>query len=76
MALYQEALAVVRVLVGDVFVNCSRYIPTFQRVAASPYIPRPGRATPIPDWKRKEVLRDVLPERDKRRLAEDEALGG
>ena len=76
LALYHEAQVVVRVRVGDVFVNCPRYVPTFQKVAPSPYVPRPGRPTPIPDWKRKQVLRDVLPERDKRRLAEDEALGG
>ena len=76
LALYHEAQVVVRVRVADMFVNCPRYVPTFQKVASSPYVPRPGQPTPIPDWKRKQVLRDVLPERDKRRLAEEEALGG
>jgi predicted pyridoxine 5'-phosphate oxidase superfamily flavin-nucleotide-binding protein len=76
LALYHEAQVIVRVRVGDVFVNCPRYVPTFRKVAPSPDVPRPGRPTPIPDWKRKQVLRDVLPERDKRRLAEDEALEG
>jgi predicted pyridoxine 5'-phosphate oxidase superfamily flavin-nucleotide-binding protein len=75
LAAYHEAQVVVRVRVGDLFVNCSRYVPTFKKVVLSPYVPHPCRRTPIPDWKRKHVLRDVLPERDKRRLAEDEALG-
>jgi predicted pyridoxine 5'-phosphate oxidase superfamily flavin-nucleotide-binding protein len=75
LAAYHEAQVVVRVSVSDLFVNCPRYVPTFKKVASSPYVPHAGRRTPIPDWKRKHVLRDVLPERDKRRLAEDEALG-
>jgi predicted pyridoxine 5'-phosphate oxidase superfamily flavin-nucleotide-binding protein len=75
LAAYHEAQVVVRVRVSDLFINCPRYVPTFKKVASSPYVPYPGRRTPIPDWKRKHVLRDVLPERDKRRLAEDEALG-
>jgi predicted pyridoxine 5'-phosphate oxidase superfamily flavin-nucleotide-binding protein len=74
LAVYHEAQVVVRVRVGDLFVNCPRYVPSFTKVESSPYVPRPGRRTPIPDWKRKHVLRDVLPERDKRRLAEDEAV--
>jgi len=76
LAAYPEAQVVVRVSVSDLFVNCPRYLPTFKKVASSPYVSHPGRRTPIPDWKRKQVLRDVLPERDKRRLAEEEALGG
>jgi hypothetical protein len=75
LAVYHEAQVVVRVRAGDLFVNCPRYVPTFEKIAASPYVPHPGRRTPVPDWKRKPVLRDVLPERDRRRLAEDQALG-
>jgi predicted pyridoxine 5'-phosphate oxidase superfamily flavin-nucleotide-binding protein len=75
LAAYHEAQVVVRVSVSDLFVNCPRYVPALEKVAPSPYVPHRGRRTPIPDWKRKHVLRDVLPERDKRRLAEDEALG-
>jgi predicted pyridoxine 5'-phosphate oxidase superfamily flavin-nucleotide-binding protein len=75
LAAYHEAQVVVRVRVANLFVNCPRYVPAFKKVASSPYVPHPGRRTPIPDWKRKHVLRDVLPERDKRRLDEDDALG-
>ena len=75
LAVYHEAQVVVRVRVGDLFVNCPRYVPTFEKVASSPYVPQAGRRTPVPDWKRKPVLRDALPERDRRRLAEDGALG-
>jgi predicted pyridoxine 5'-phosphate oxidase superfamily flavin-nucleotide-binding protein len=75
LAAYHEAQVVVRVHVGDLFVNCPRYVPSFMKVASSPYVPHACRRTPIPDWKRKHVLRDVLPERDKRRLAEDEVSG-
>jgi predicted pyridoxine 5'-phosphate oxidase superfamily flavin-nucleotide-binding protein len=75
LAAYHEAQVVVRVRIGELFINCPRYVPTCKQVESSPYVPHPCRRTPIPDWKRKHFLRDVLPERDKRRLAEDEASG-
>ena len=65
------AQLVVRVAIESVFSNCPRYVHRYRKLAPSEYVPRAGREAPIPDWKRLEAIRDVLPERDRRRL-EDE----
>jgi uncharacterized protein len=59
---YHEAEAVLVVHVRRVFPNCGRYI--HQDGAISPYVPRDDRPTPIPDWKRLPILREVLPASD------------
>jgi len=33
-------------------------------VEASPYVPRAGCTPPVPDWKRSDLARDVLPKGD------------
>ncbi len=59
---FTEAEAVLAIRIARVFPNCGRYI--HQRGEISAYVPQPGRETPIPDWKRLPVLRDVLPAND------------
>jgi predicted pyridoxine 5'-phosphate oxidase superfamily flavin-nucleotide-binding protein len=58
------AIAVVRVVVTEVFPNCPRYIHRMQRVAESPYVPAVGVVAPVPDWKRAEWANDALPAND------------
>jgi predicted pyridoxine 5'-phosphate oxidase superfamily flavin-nucleotide-binding protein len=67
---YPEARAVVRVDVRQVFPNCPRYIHRLVHAEASPFVPREGCETPIPDWKRRDWSRDVLPAGDPARDAE------
>ncbi len=69
LAVYHEAQLIVRVTVTDVFVNCPRYIHRFKRIGPSPFVPKAGCTTPVPDWKRAAVVQDVLPLRDKLKLA-------
>lgn len=57
---YPEAQFIVRVAVREVFPNCPRYIHRMSRVEASPFVPRDGRVTPVPSWKRSEWACDVL----------------
>jgi predicted pyridoxine 5'-phosphate oxidase superfamily flavin-nucleotide-binding protein len=64
------AQAVIIVAVGRVFPNCGRYI--HQHGDISKFVPRPGEEPPIPDWKRIDALRAVLPARDQEALARDE----
>ncbi|HEY5936628.1 MAG TPA: pyridoxamine 5'-phosphate oxidase family protein [Kofleriaceae bacterium] len=64
LADYPEAQFVVRVSVREVFPNCPRYIHKMKPVEASPFVPQAGCETPIPNWKRSEWARDVLPEND------------
>jgi predicted pyridoxine 5'-phosphate oxidase superfamily flavin-nucleotide-binding protein len=61
---YAGAQFVVRVTVREVFPNCPRYIHRYQLVERSHFVPRPGTETPVPDWKRSSLARDVLPEGD------------
>jgi uncharacterized protein len=54
----------VRVAVSEIFVNCSRYVHRYQRVAASRYVPRPDCETPFAEWKRIDLVQEALPPRD------------
>jgi predicted pyridoxine 5'-phosphate oxidase superfamily flavin-nucleotide-binding protein len=64
LADYPEAQFVVRVTAREVFPNCPRYIHRMQEVERSEFVPRAGRPTPTPDWKRADFARDVLPAGD------------
>jgi predicted pyridoxine 5'-phosphate oxidase superfamily flavin-nucleotide-binding protein len=64
MAEYPEAQLVVRVAVAQVFPNCPRYIHHYTLVERSRFVPRAACETPVPDWKRREWARDVLPAAD------------
>jgi predicted pyridoxine 5'-phosphate oxidase superfamily flavin-nucleotide-binding protein len=61
LANYSEAQFIVRITVREAFGNCPRYIHKYQLVERSSYVPRAGRATPIPDWKKQPDIQDVLP---------------
>jgi predicted pyridoxine 5'-phosphate oxidase superfamily flavin-nucleotide-binding protein len=61
---YPEAQFVVRVTATEVFPNCPRYIHRLQLVERSRFVPRAECETPVPDWKRRDWARDVLPEGD------------
>jgi predicted pyridoxine 5'-phosphate oxidase superfamily flavin-nucleotide-binding protein len=64
MADYPEAQFIVRVRAREVFPNCPRYIHRYQLVERSPFVPHADCETPVPDWKRSEWARDVLPSTD------------
>ena len=61
---YPGAQLVVRVRVREVFPNCPRYIHKLQPVERSVYVPRKGCPPPVPEWKRSDLARDVLPADD------------
>ena len=62
---FPEAQFVVRVRATEVFPNCPRYIHRMELVERSRFVPHRGRATPVPDWKRTDWARDVLPKTDR-----------
>lgn len=64
LATWEGAQCVVRVAVTEVFPNCPRYIHRRTLVAPSEFVPRAGCETPVPDWKRSSLARDVLPAGD------------
>jgi predicted pyridoxine 5'-phosphate oxidase superfamily flavin-nucleotide-binding protein len=61
---YPDAQFVVRVRPEEVFPNCPRYIHRMALVERSRFVPRAGEETPIPQWKRSDWARDVLPAAD------------
>jgi predicted pyridoxine 5'-phosphate oxidase superfamily flavin-nucleotide-binding protein len=52
MPSYQGAIGVVRVTARSIFPNCRRYVHEYQKVSASPFVPRDDVDPPVPDWKR------------------------
>jgi predicted pyridoxine 5'-phosphate oxidase superfamily flavin-nucleotide-binding protein len=64
LASWEGAQCVVRIDVTEVFPNCPRYIHRRTLVEPSAFVPREGCETPVPDWKRSSLARDVLPAGD------------
>jgi predicted pyridoxine 5'-phosphate oxidase superfamily flavin-nucleotide-binding protein len=61
---FPGADVLVRVAVSEIFVNCSRYVHKYQRVAASRYVPRQDCDAPFAEWKRIDLVQEALPPRD------------
>ncbi len=61
MPSYPGAQFVVRVHAREVFPNCPRYIHRYELVERSRFVPRAEAKPPVPDWKRSDWARDVLP---------------
>ena len=62
---YHEAELIIRVTVENMFINCPRYIHRFKKIEHSTFVPNPACATPVPEWKKLDVVQDVLPKKDK-----------
>lgn len=60
LALYKEAEFVVTVTLSELWQNCPRYIPQMSKVRDSRYVPRADCETPLAEWKRTDVVQDVL----------------
>jgi len=68
---YPGADLIVRATVTDSFVNCPRYISPHASGEPSKYVPDAEGAAPLPDWKKIDLMQDVLPERDRGRAADE-----
>lgn len=64
MASYKEADLIVRVKLSELWQNCPRYIHRYQKVNPSRYVPRETCDTPLAEWKRVDLVQDVLVPRD------------
>jgi predicted pyridoxine 5'-phosphate oxidase superfamily flavin-nucleotide-binding protein len=64
MSHYKEADFVVRVKLSELWQNCPRYIHRYRKVQPSRYVPRADCETPIAEWKRIDMVQDVLSTRD------------
>jgi len=61
---YPEAQFIVRVRATHVFPNCPRYIHKYKLIERSKFVPKKGCKTPVPEWKRSDWAKDVLPAGD------------
>jgi hypothetical protein len=64
LAAWPEAQFLWRVRAREVFPNCPRYIHHYRLVEHSRFVPRAECETPVPEWKRRDWARDVLPADD------------
>ena len=74
MAEYPEAQFIVRVRAREVFPNCPRYIHRYKLVERSRFVPKKGRATPVPSWKCADWSADALPAKDPARDTSREVI--
>ena len=60
LAHYKEADFVATLKLSELWQNCPRYIPKMVKVRDSRYVPRVDCDTPLAEWKRIDLLQDVL----------------
>ncbi len=60
MGLFKEAELVVKVAVSQTWMNCPRYIHRYQKISPSKYAPGVEAETPFCEWKRIDILQDVV----------------
>ena len=72
MAYFKEADFVVTVNLTEFWQNCPRYIPKYEKVRNSRYVPREHCETPVAGWKQLDLVQDVLQEAEQKKVA---ALG-
>jgi predicted pyridoxine 5'-phosphate oxidase superfamily flavin-nucleotide-binding protein len=75
MAHYKEADFIVRVTLSELWQNCPRYIHRYERVSASRYVPREACETPLAEWKRIDLVQDVIPPQDAARAGRAGTIG-
>jgi hypothetical protein len=73
LAEYTEAKYLIMVKVSKIWVNCPRYIHKYVKLDQSKYVPEPCKVTPIPTWKRLDIVQDAITPEEKA-LAESQGL--
>lgn len=75
MAEYTEAKYLIFIDVTKIWVNCPRYIHKYKKLDQSKYVPEPCKVTPIPAWKRLDIVQDAITPEEKV-IAEQQGLMG
>lgn len=61
---WEGATVVIRVAIRETFPNCPRYIHKMKLIEESKFVPKKAGKTPDPEWKKLEIVSDVLPKQD------------
>lgn len=73
LAEYTEAKYLIMIKVAKIWVNCPRYIHKYKKIDQSKYVPEPCKVTPIPTWKRLDIVQDAITPEEKA-IAESQGL--
>ena len=66
---FKEAELVVKVNVDETWMNCPRYIHRYQKVERSKYAPGVEAETPFCEWKRIDLMQDVIRPEEQKKVA-------
>jgi uncharacterized protein len=67
---YPGAQFAVGVEVESIWVNCPRYIHSYEKNADSKYLPDPNGGAPLPGWKRLDLAQEAITPSDRARVGE------
>ncbi len=73
MSEYPEAQFMVVTAVERIWINCARYVHKHTKLETSKYVPQAHCETPVPSWKRIDMVQDALPAKDQGKA---DKLGG
>lgn len=62
---YTEAQYLIFVTVTKIWANCPRYVHKYKKLDQSKYVPEPCKDTPIPTWKRLDIVQDAIKPEEK-----------
>ncbi len=71
LADYPEAQYLVFVTIKKIWQNCPRYIHTYKKIETSKYVPGVCEVTPMPAWKRIDIVQDSISTEDQLRAANE-----
>ena len=66
---------VVKCTLHELWQNCPRYIHRYKRIKQSRYTPDADGNSPLAEWKRIDLLEDVLPQNDKDKVRDAGKIG-
>lgn len=70
---YKEAEYLIFITVTKIWANCPRYVHKYKKLNQSKYVPEPCKETPIPTWKRLDIVQDAIRPEEKA-LAEKQGI--
>jgi predicted pyridoxine 5'-phosphate oxidase superfamily flavin-nucleotide-binding protein len=67
---YPGAQFLISVAVESIWVNCPRYIHSHRKLNQSRYVPAAGLESPLPAWKRIDIVQGALAHDDRERVSD------
>ncbi|MCE4223817.1 pyridoxamine 5'-phosphate oxidase family protein [Methylobacterium sp. C25] len=71
---FEEAQYIVHIDVAQIWVNCPRYIHPHKKLGESRYVPKRESTTPLAQWKRLDMVQEVIADEDRARAEKEGVL--